>query len=260
MPSFRVASDLHLEHREALEVDLLVSELTADPEEDALVLAGDVVSLKMLLENSKRGRLAVESMRRLCDAYPRTVWVFGNHEFYGSDASREDALQAAADEAVGRESLSILNPGTVEVAGVAVVGATMWFRDAHKNKEFEGCLADFRLIKNYKPWVYLRNQQHLAYIRERLAACDPARTLVVTHHLPSVASVPPRFAYDETNRFFVCDVEDVICDYRPAAWVHGHTHSTCDYRVGATRVVCNPRGYPNERDASFDQRRVVRVG
>ena len=26
-------------------------------------------------------------------------------------------------------------------------------------------------------------------------------------------------------------------------WLHGHTHSSHDYRVGGCRIVCNPRGY-----------------
>ena len=35
-------------------------------------------------------------------------------------------------------------------------------------------------------------------------------------------------------------------------WIHGHTHDACDYMIGDTRVLCNPRGYiGHERDASF---------
>ena len=30
-------------------------------------------------------------------------------------------------------------------------------------------------------------------------------------------------------------------------WVHGHTHDEFDYKIGITRVVCNPRGYPKEK-------------
>ena len=26
-------------------------------------------------------------------------------------------------------------------------------------------------------------------------------------------------------------------------WTHGHTHSSHDYQIGNTRIVCNPRGY-----------------
>jgi len=27
-------------------------------------------------------------------------------------------------------------------------------------------------------------------------------------------------------------------------WIHGHVHSSADYVVEGTRVVCNARGYP----------------
>ena len=29
-------------------------------------------------------------------------------------------------------------------------------------------------------------------------------------------------------------------------WVHGHIHYCCDYTLGKTRVLANPRGYPTE--------------
>ena len=38
-------------------------------------------------------------------------------------------------------------------------------------------------------------------------------------------------------------VDEVIESAQPALWVHGHTHSSADYQVGDTRVVCNPYGY-----------------
>lgn len=52
------------------------------------------------------------------------------------------------------------------------------------------------------------------------------------------------------------DLTDVIEDGRPALWVHGHTHDSCDYELGATRIVCNPRGYEDENSA-FDPELVV---
>jgi hypothetical protein len=41
--------------------------------------------------------------------------------------------------------------------------------------------------------------------------------------------------------------------------VHGHTHHRVDYRIGATRVLSNQRGYPDERVAAFDPALVVRL-
>ena len=67
--------------------------------------------------------------------------------------------------------------------------------------------------------------------------------MVVTHFAPSLHSVSPRFAGSPVNAGFVSNLEAQIERWQPALWLHGHTHDSFDYRVGATRVVCNPRGY-----------------
>ncbi|RWC63523.1 MAG: hypothetical protein EOS29_13880 [Mesorhizobium sp.] len=36
---------------------------------------------------------------------------------------------------------------------------------------------------------------------------------------------------------------------RPARWVHGHIHDSCDHWVGSTSVVRNPYGYDGEKIA-----------
>ena len=41
--------------------------------------------------------------------------------------------------------------------------------------------------------------------------------------------------------------------------VHGHIHSQQDYMIGDTRVVCNPRGYPDEPNANFIPNLTVNV-
>ena len=43
-------------------------------------------------------------------------------------------------------------------------------------------------------------------------------------------------------------------------WIHGHTHAPCNYTVGETQVICNPRGYPGESGNGFDLELVVRHG
>ena len=44
---------------------------------------------------------------------------------------------------------------------------------------------------------------------------------------------------------YASNLEALIEARGPALWVHGHIHTSSDYRIGATRVVCNPRGYPD---------------
>ena len=45
---------------------------------------------------------------------------------------------------------------------------------------------------------------------------------------------------------FASSLEGLIEEYQPILWIHGHTHDPFDYELFATRVVCNPRGYPGE--------------
>ncbi|MBL8938582.1 MAG: hypothetical protein JNM69_28700, partial [Archangium sp.] len=37
-----------------------------------------------------------------------------------------------------------------------------------------------------------------------------------------------------------------------AAWVFGHSHVRFDQTINSTRIVSNPRGYPDEPVAGFD--------
>jgi Icc-related predicted phosphoesterase len=43
----------------------------------------------------------------------------------------------------------------------------------------------------------------------------------------------------------------IIRSRRPSLWIHGHTHESRDYRLGATRIVANPCGYPGALNRSF---------
>jgi Icc-related predicted phosphoesterase len=71
------------------------------------------------------------------------------------------------------------------------------------------------------------------------------RVIVVAHHSPSDQSVHPKYAGDNVmNGCYRSNLEEFIMD-RPeiTLFTHGHTHEDFDYHIGATRVVCNPRGY-----------------
>ena len=79
---------------------------------------------------------------------------------------------------------------------------------------------------------------------------DPARTVVITHHYPSFQSTAPKYQQDLDSAAFGSDLEHWMG--RAALWVHGHTHSSFDYLLNGTRVVCNPRGYPLRRQRGFE--------
>lgn len=69
--------------------------------------------------------------------------------------------------------------------------------------------------------------------------------VVVGHHSPSKLSTHPRYQNDTImNGGYSSDLSEFILD-RPQIklWTHGHTHDVWDYRIGSTRITCNPRGY-----------------
>jgi len=78
-------------------------------------------------------------------------------------------------------------------------------------------------------------------------AHGPARgALACNSAIPITAipgSVARRFENDPVTTAFVSDLSEVIDQHQPALWIHGHTHDCFDYRVGATRIACNPEDY-----------------
>ena len=102
----------------------------------------------------------------------------------------------------------------------------------------------------------------VAWLEARFAEAHAGPTVVVTHFAPSRLSIHPRFEGSPINACFVSDLADRIARWQPALWLHGHTHDSFDYRLGATRVVCNPRGYAPGgvvENACFDPQLVLEV-
>ena len=214
---------------------------------DVLVLAGDVIPLRR-----------VDEVRRVfgwfCARFPHVVFVPGNHEYYRTRPADAEALLAGCARELA--NLHVLNPGVAEIGGTRFVGAALWFPSTADEANYRGMLNDFRLIEGFVPWVHDTHAAHLAFLEASVRPGD----VVVTHHLPHAGSVAPQYVGSALNRFFVA--EDASgCAERAGArlWIHGHTHVACDHVVGGTRVICNPRGYPEEGNAPVDLARVVEL-
>jgi predicted phosphodiesterase len=90
-----ILSDLHLEwHRDDGRSFLRTLQ---NPGADALILAGDAVSLA-----PKAGRETEWQLRTICAQYPRVYYVPGNHDFYGTSPragmQRLEALAAVIEK------------------------------------------------------------------------------------------------------------------------------------------------------------------
>lgn len=207
----------------------------------------------------------------------RVVFVAGNHEFYRRAFLEELPL---GREAARLQGIDFLEDRTVDIGGVAFSGCTLWtdYRadgDDLMRVSMEDArvgMNDHRRIawtrkpewKRFRPEeAYALHRASVAFLTRALAVPPPAgRTsspkVVVTHHAPSARSIAPAFRGHSLNPCYVSRLDGLIEVGRPSLWVHGHTHTSFDYRVGDTRVVCNPKGYGAENPA-FDAGLVVEV-
>jgi Icc-related predicted phosphoesterase len=229
------ASDMHLEFWHPWHM----RQVAAVPECDVLVLVGDILTFRMFGHDERA---------EICEAFAAKAkivfYVPGNHEFYGASVSKANA--ALRDmEASFPSNMKLIQPDDDHIhvyGGRRFLGGTLWFPDDASNLGYEQFLGDFAYISDFKPWVYEENRRTKEFIDKNVCAGD----VVVTHHLPSQESVGQKYKRSVLNRFFVSPCDDIISNGKPALWLHGHTHNSCDYKHGDTRVVCNPMGYPSE--------------
>ena len=184
------------------------------------------------------------------------IYVPGNHEFYRHSTDLVDELRANAPA-----NIYVLDNDVIELFGVRFLGATLWtdfelFGDAEfAMHHAASSMNDFVSIRHdgriFTPadsvelhWTSKR------WLNKKLRSPFVGPTVVVTHHLPAAGSIAKRYASDPLSAAFGSRLEDVIRTHSPELWIHGHTHVPCDYVLGSTRVVCNPRGYPGESDSS----------
>lgn len=211
---------------------------------DVLVIAGDLGTLKTV----------PNVLYALCNVYPHVVYVSGNHELYG--ASFGDCAMRRRELNETLHNLHWLHNSATEINGQRFIGTTMWFRDDPMNVFYRGQMNDFRAIRGFARQVPEENREAVRYLQANIRKGD----VVVTHHLPSMRSVEPRFTHSELNRFYVCHMEATIAACKPALWCHGHSHASSDYTVGVTRVVSNPFGYVgHDLNPAFNEALIVAV-
>ena len=62
-------------------------------------------------------------------------------------------------------------------------------------------------------------------------------TVIVTHHAPSIRSLPKDVQHEVSCAALASNLEHFIARYQPALWIHAPLYADSDYRIGSTRVV-----------------------
>ena len=259
----RVMSDLHLEFTKG-RIDL-----EPDPEA-TLVLAGDIAL-------AKKSSSFKDFLEKIAQDFKFVVYVMGNHEHYkGSFLCSENKLQDACAHLL---NVFVVEKDWIVLDGVNFVGATLWTDMDNANpiamEYIKNVMNDFRVIRtggNNNPYArklhpFDVHQDFViakSYLEGVLTNCKGRKTVVVTHHAPSFKSVSEEYKPDfPMNYGYFTELHDFIDLHQPNLWVHGHMHHSNDYKIGDTRILSNPRGYPMGRgtyeNRNFDPNLTVEI-
>lgn len=103
------------------------------------------------------------------------------------------------------------------------------------------------------------HRQSLRWLAQELITLKECRNVVVTHHAPSEKSVPNEYIGRIESSAYASNLESIIREYTPSLWLHGHMHNSSSYNIEGCRVICNPRGYPDERNHEFNPEMIVNL-
>lgn len=224
MSRIQVISDVHTEFHRDYGVNFcqnlpVVAEI--------LVIAGDFAT---------KSNLSM-CISILAERFENIVYVCGNHEYYGSSRNKiHKILNELCNEF---KNFHWLNNSSVVINEQRFVGATLWFRNFPENIIYENGMSDFSMIEDFRNWVYKENENTINYFKKEIRQGDA----VVTHHSPSNLSIADYYSGSKLNRFFVCDLNDLIKEKKPLFWIHGHMHDSFSYELHDTRIETNPFGY-----------------
>ncbi len=228
-----IYSDLHLEFS-ALEVPKTGY--------DAVILAGDI----------HLGCEGIKWAKRVFSQLP-VIYICGNHEFYHGEI--EAVFQSLRHEANG-SNVHFCENQSVQLNQVRFLCSTLWTDFALNGdanlaiRRFARLMNDYRLIywnkKKLRPRdTFNFHLESRAYLETQFSepVADKTKTIVVTHHAPSRASLKYERIRHEWSAAYASAMDELIERSGAKLWIHGHTHESVDYWIGSTRVISNPRGY-----------------
>jgi predicted phosphodiesterase len=235
----QICSDLHLEMRSDYQLKLTDS--------DIIILAGDIAvgldGLKFAISQSQLHNKKV-------------IYLAGNHEFYHHDYS--ELLTAIRELAKQYEQVHFLELDELIIDDVRFLGTTLWtdyLGNGSDSRELnmsavESALNDHRLIRNtYRHFTtedaLTLNKAAKKWLTHKLAEPFSGKTVVITHHAPSLICQHPHFQYSPIATGFLSDMDGLVA--KADMWVFGHTHANVDTHIGKCRLISNQAGYPMER-------------
>lgn len=176
-----------------------------------------------------------------------------------------------ARETAPQFDIDFLETNAVDIGGVRFLGCSLWTdfelfgpeRKSEVLRETRSIMGDYKWIRiTVTPELYSlhskklvpeleirRHQDSVEWLKQEMNKGEPAKTVVVAHHAPHPQSIPEDLATDPVSAAYASDLSRLMG--KATLWIHGHIHSSADYLLDNTRVVCNPRGR-GHRNGKFE--------
>lgn len=245
----QIISDLHQEFG--------LSDLSFD-NADVVVLAGDI----------NLGTKGVDWIKTKIPDKP-VIYVLGNHEYYkGSYPKTLNKIK----EASKNSNVNVLEDSFVDIENIRFHGATLWTDFSLFGSPMaygslcQNQMNDYKQIRRDPSYSKMRSidtfkihQFSRQWLKESLENSQGLKNIVVTHHAPSLQSVPEHFKKDPVTSAYASNLEYFISEYQPLYWVHGHIHTPMRYKIGETEIICNPHGYITEKYNGYDKKLIIEV-
>jgi len=249
----QLVSDLHLEFNDNIQIK--------NAGADILCLAGDICLAAHLYRDNEKGEYYRRFFNQISQEFDRVLYIMGNHEHYSGRWN--DTANWLRDALDPWPNITLMDNAWLNFGNVRIIGTSLW-TDLNKSDpltmmSMPTLMNDYRTITIHRNGIY-HKLRPVDTVEAHRASLDLIKmgteqwegdVVVLGHHAPSRQSIAAMYRnQDIMNGAFCSDLDEFILSLEKIKlWIHGHVHHTFDYRIGECRVVCNPHGYPGERNA-----------
>ncbi|WP_419870416.1 metallophosphoesterase [Chryseobacterium sp. CT-SW4] len=225
---------------------------------DVVIFAGDV----------NIGTKGIEWIKSKIKDKP-VIYVLGNHEYY--KGAYPKVLNKVKEEARG-SNVAVLEDSFIDIEGIRFHGATLWTdfslfgNPVQYGMICQSKMNDYKLIRRDPSYSKMRtldifkiHQLSKLWLTESLKNSEAVKNVVISHHAPSIQSVPEKYKNDPITAAYASDLESLIMEYQPLYWIHGHIHTPSRYKIGETEIICNPHGYMDEPDTGYERELIIEI-
>jgi predicted MPP superfamily phosphohydrolase len=231
----RYFSDLHLEFIKDEEIKPFLNNIPQGLD-DICICAGDIGN-----PYEQHYELFINAISKL---FKKVFVIAGNHEYYGHTI--EETNDFLTDFLKLFNNISFLNNSYELYEGYYFIGTTLWSNVTNPYY----AIADINKIKNFDWKKYNElNKQCIKFLEDNIKD----NSIIITHHLPSRKLIDKKYLHYTTipyNQWFYCNLDNFIEKNKDniKAWFCGHTHTSFEIKINEIPFVCNPLGYPNEKN------------